>query len=215
MVMGVSPILVIFGAIYHWYPKITGRMLNDTLGKAHFWMTLVGTYLIYLPMHYLGIMGLPRRYYAMGQTDFLPDSAQVMNAGISIASIFVAAVQLIFLFNLYWSRTRGKPAGPNPWRATTLEWQTPQTPPAHGNWGDELPEVYRWPYDYSVPGADNDFLPQNMAPDSGHATVDDHAATSEQADEHAVAPTGVEHLGEDEHRSAEEKANQDDGDNQP
>jgi cytochrome c oxidase subunit 1 len=198
MVMGVSPILVIFGAIYHWYPKITGRMLNDTLGKLHFWLTLVGTYLIYLPMHYLGIMGLPRRYYAMGQTDFLPDSAQVMNAGISIAAVFVAVVQLIFLFNLFWSRTRGKPAGGNPWQATTLEWQTPQTPPRHGNWGPELPVVYRWAYDYSVPGSDEDFLPQNMPPDAGHATVDDHAAASERADEDAPAPAGVEHLGGDE-----------------
>jgi cytochrome c oxidase subunit 1 len=164
MVMGVSPILVIFGAIYHWYPKITGRMLNDRLGRVHFWATLFGTYAIYLPMHYLGILGLPRRYYAMGDTSFIPDSAQAMNAGISVAAFFVAAVQMIFLFNLYWSRTRGKPSGGNPWKATTLEWQTPQTPPKHGNWGADLPVVYRWAYDYSVPGAAHDYIPQTMAP---------------------------------------------------
>jgi len=165
MVMGVSPILVIFGSIYHWYPKITGRMLNDTLGRIHFWLTLFGTYAIYLPMHYLGILGLPRRYYAMGDTSFIPDSAHAMNQGISIAAFFVAVVQLIFLFNLVWSRFYGKPAGSNPWKATTLEWQTPQTPPVHGNWGPELPVVYRWAYDYSVPGAAQDYIPQNMAPE--------------------------------------------------
>src|SRR5210317_1045409 len=119
MVMGVSPILVIFGAIYHWYPKITGRMLNDRLGRIHFWTTLFGTYAIYLPMHYLGILGLPRRYYAMGDTSFIPDSAQAMNAGISVAAFFVAAVQVVFLFNLAWSRFYGKPSGGNPWKATT------------------------------------------------------------------------------------------------
>jgi cytochrome c oxidase subunit 1 len=170
MVMGVSPILVIFGAIYHWYPKITGRMLNDTMGKWHFWLTLFGTYAIYLPMHYLGIQGLPRRYFAMGDTSFLDESAQAMNAGISIAAFFVAAVQMIFLFNLFWSRTRGKPSGDNPWKATTLEWQTPQTPPAHGNWGSDLPVVYRWAYDYSVPGASQDYLPQTMPPETASET---------------------------------------------
>src|SRR3979411_32160 len=88
MVMGVSPILVVFGAIYHWYPKITGRMLNDTLGRIHFWLTFVGTYAIYLPMHYLGIMGVPRRYYAFGGTEFLPDSVQSVNAAITISALF-------------------------------------------------------------------------------------------------------------------------------
>jgi len=134
MVMGVSPVLVVCGAIYHWYPKITGRMLNETLGRVHFWGTFLGTYAIYLPMHYLGILGVPRRYFAMGDTYFVPDSVHTMNAGITIAAIFVAAMQLIFLFNLAWSLKHGKQAGSNPWRATTLEWQTPDTPPKHGNW---------------------------------------------------------------------------------
>ena len=116
-------------------------------------------------MHYLGILGLPRRYYAMGDTSFIPDSAHAMNQGISIAAMFVALSQLIFLYNLFWSRKHGKPAGGNPWKATTLEWQTPQTPPVHGNWGAELPVVYRWAYDYSVPGAAQDYIPQNMAPE--------------------------------------------------
>jgi cytochrome c oxidase subunit 1 len=166
MVMGVSPILVVFGAIYHWYPKITGRMLNDTLGRIHFWLTFLGTYAIYLPMHYLGIMGVPRRYYAFSGTNFIPPSAQWANTAITISALFVAAVQLVFLFNLIWSLSKGKPAGSNPWRATTLEWQTPDTPPKHGNWGPRLPVVYRWAYDYSVPGAKEDFIPQNQPPDA-------------------------------------------------
>ena len=164
LVMGVSPVLVVCGAIYHWYPKITGKMLNDTLGKLHFWCTFLGTYIIYLPMYYLGLLGVPRRYFSYGTTDFIPDSAQSLNVAITAAALFVGATQFIFVFNLIWSNFKGKKADPNPWRATTLEWQTPDTPPAHGNWGPTLPIVYRWAYDYSVPGADQDFLPQNTPP---------------------------------------------------
>jgi len=162
MVMGVSPILVLFGALYHWFPKITGRMFNNTLGKIHFWLTFVGTYSIYLPMHYLGFLGVPRRYYATGETEFITESVQTANIGITVSALIVAAVQIIFLVNIFWSLARGKKAGPNPWEATTLEWQTADTPPKHGNWGDKLPEVHRWAYDYSVPGASQDYLPQNM-----------------------------------------------------
>ena len=165
MVMGVSPILVVFGSIYHWYPKMTGRMLDVTLGKLHFWGTLLGTYAIYLPMHYLGFLGVPRRYFAMGNTEFMPESAFVLNQGITISALFVAAVQLIFLYNLVHSLRHGEKAGPNPWKATTLEWQTPDTPPKHGNWGHTLPEVHRWAYDYSVPGYPDDFIPQNVPAD--------------------------------------------------
>jgi cytochrome c oxidase subunit 1 len=176
MVMGVSPILVVFGAIYHWYPKITGRMLDDTLGKIHFWCTFIGTYCIYLPMHYMGILGVPRRYYSYSNAiDFIPPSVQTANRWITISALFVAAVQMIFLFNLVWSYFRGKPAGSNPWRSTTLEWQTQDTPPKHGNWGKDLPVVHRWAYDYSVPGAPEDFIPQNVPADAkspvlGHGT---------------------------------------------
>src|SRR6266581_4295175 len=164
MVMAVAPILVVFGAIYHWYPKITGRMLNDTLGKFHFWVTFVGTYFIYYPMHYLGMMGVPRRYYAIGGTDFIPASAHFVNEWITIAALIVGAIQLVFLYNLVWSYFKGRPSGSNPWNATTLEWQTPDTPPKHGNFGASLPVVYRWAYDYSVPGAVDDFIPQNVPP---------------------------------------------------
>ncbi|MEO1888997.1 MAG: cbb3-type cytochrome c oxidase subunit I [Cycloclasticus sp.] len=173
MVMAVSPILVVFGAIYHWYPKITGRMLDDTLGKFHFWTTFLGTYAIYYPMHYLGFLGVPRRYYSIEGTSFIPESAADLNVAISIAAIFVGAVQLVFLYNLFVSYFRGKEAGPNPWEATTLEWQTADTPPKHGNFGEKLPLVYRWAYDFSVPGAEKDFIPQNVPPSVGAKTVDD------------------------------------------
>lgn len=164
MVMGVAPILVIFGGIYHWYPKVTGRMLGDVLGKFHFWVTFLGAYAIFFPMHYLGLMGVPRRYYELGEMAFLPKSAETLNVFITVAALTVGFAQLVFVFNLMWSLFRGKPSGGNPWQATTLEWQTPQTPPAHGNWGASLPVVYRWAYDYSVPGADQDFIPQNQPP---------------------------------------------------
>jgi cytochrome c oxidase subunit 1 len=176
LVMGVSPILVVFGAIYHWYPKATGRMLDDTLGRVHFWITFIGTYTIYLPMYYLGILGVPRRYFAYSNAiDFIPPSVETMNRWISIAAFIVAAAQLVFLFNLIWSLSRGKPAGGNPWRATSLEWQTPDTPPKHGNWGDKLPVVYRWAYDYGVPGAKDDFIPQNV-PDTASTPAPSHGS---------------------------------------
>ena len=165
MVMAVSPVLAMFGAIYHWYPKITGRMTDDTLGKVHFWFTFIGTYAIYYPMHYLGILGVPRRYYAVQNIDFIPQSAHSLNAGITIAALIVGVAQLVFLYNVIWSYFKGKPSGGNPWGATTLEWQTPDTPPKHGNFGPTLPVVYRWAYDYSVPGVEQDFIPQNVPPD--------------------------------------------------
>ena len=167
MVMAVSPILVVFGGIYHWYPKVSGRMLNDTIGKWHFWITFLGTYAIYFPMHYLGIMGMPRRYYAYDGYQFIPPTAQSLNAFITIAALIVGVGQLLFIANLLWSWFHGAKADPNPWRAASLEWQTPQTPPAHLNWGDELPVVHRWAYAYSVPGAREDFIAQNAPPEDG------------------------------------------------
>ncbi|MEM9635689.1 MAG: cbb3-type cytochrome c oxidase subunit I [Pseudomonadota bacterium] len=161
MVMGVAPIMVIFGAIYHWYPKITGRMLDETMGRIHFWVTFVGSYAIFFPMHYVGLVGVPRRYNELGDLLFVPPSIADLNAFISIAALIVGAAQMVFLFNLLWSLRHGKEAGGNPWRAASLEWQTPATPPEHGNWGKSLPVVYRWAYDYSVPGAKEDFIAQN------------------------------------------------------
>src|SRR5467141_4142932 len=162
MVMAVSPILVVFGAIYHWYPKVTGRMLDDWLGKFHFWVTFLGAYLIFFPMHYLGLLGIPRRYHDIGEVAFIPPSAHQLNAFITVVALTVGFAQMVFLFNLVWSLFKGRPSVFNASRTTTLEWQTPETPPGHGNWGKELPVVYRWAYDYSVPGAAQDFIPQNQ-----------------------------------------------------
>jgi cytochrome c oxidase subunit 1 len=164
MVMGVAPILVIFGAIYHWFPLITGRMLDETLGKIHFWITFLGAYSIFLPLHYLGFLGVPRRYFEMGETSFIPASAQDLNAFITVITLLVGFAQLVFFYNVGRSLFKGKVAERNPWKATTLEWQTPEFPPGHGNFGEALPTVYRWAYDFSVPGAAEDFVPQNVAP---------------------------------------------------
>jgi cytochrome c oxidase subunit 1 len=181
MVMGVAPIMVIFGAIYHWYPLITGRLLNEALGQIHFWVTFLGAYAIFLPIHYLGFLGVPRRYFEMGETSFIPQSAETLNAFITVVALTVGFTQLVFLFNMVWSAFKGKVAGHNPWGATTLEWQTPESPPGHGNWGATLPVVYRWAYDYGVPGADQDFVPQNVPPgreaaDTGREDLPDGAA---------------------------------------
>ena len=164
MVMGIAPVLVVFGAIYHWYPLITGRMLNETLGKIHFWITFVGSYAIYFPMHYQGFIGVPRRYFEIYDSPYIETSTMGLNVFITIAALIVGAAQLLFIYNLISSARLGKKAEKNPWKANSLEWQTPEMPPAHGNWGKEMPKVYRWPYDYSVPGAKEDYIPQNVAP---------------------------------------------------
>lgn len=165
MVMGVSPVMVLFAAIYHWFPLVSGKQLHKRMGQCHFWVTFLGTYAIYLPMHYLGFLGVPRRYYAMGDTGFIPESAQSLNAGITVSAIIVGAAQLIFIVNIIWTLWRAKPCKVNPWQAASLEWQTPQVPPKHGNWGEQLPRVYRWAYDYSVPKVKEDFIAQTVAPE--------------------------------------------------
>ncbi|WP_027892493.1 cytochrome c oxidase subunit I [Calidithermus chliarophilus] len=160
MVMGVAAIVAIFGGIYHWFPKATGRMMNETLGKVHFWITFVGTYAMFLPMHHIGLTGVPRRYFGFENLQFIPESVRDLNVFITVVALIVGAGQLVFAYNLVHSIFWGKKVGDNPWRAATLEWQTP-TPPPHGNWGDQPPPpVYRWAYDYSVPGEKEDFIPQ-------------------------------------------------------
>jgi cytochrome c oxidase subunit 1 len=163
MVMGVAPVLVILGAVYHWFPLITGRLLNETLGKWHFWITFLGAYSIYFPMHYLGFIGVPRRYFEMYDSPYMT-SAVSMNEFISMSAFIVGAAQFILIFNVIRSLMVGKMAGKNPWKANSLEWHTEQVPPAHGNFGDERPVVHRWPYDYSVPGAEEDYIPQTVPP---------------------------------------------------
>ena len=165
MVMGVAPLMVIFGAIYHWFPLMSGRMLDETLGRIHFWVTFIGAYSIFLPLHYIGFQGVPRRYFEMGETNFIPPSVQDLNAFVTVVAVMVGFAQILFFYNLFKSMSSGEIAEKNPWKAASLEWQTPEQPPAHGNFGDELPVVYRWAYAYGVPGAKDDFVPQDMHPD--------------------------------------------------
>ena len=157
LVMGVASMFGMFAGIYHWFPKMFGRYLNNTLGYFHFWITIIGAYLIFWPMHYEGLAGVPRRYLDVsGWSSF--NQFQELNKMITIVSIVVFAVQLMFVFNYFYSMFKGrKVTTSNPWGANTLEWTTPINP-GHGNWTGEIPEVHRWPYDYSKDG--RDFIPQ-------------------------------------------------------
>ena len=161
MVMGVAPLMVVFGAVYHWFPLVTGKMFHDGMAKFHFWVTFLGAYIIFLPIHYLGFLGVPRRYFEMGDTSFIPESAQTLNAFITIMVFIVGFSQLVFIYNMITSARSGKISERNPWRACSLEWQTPDVPPTHGNFGAELPVVNRWAYAYGVPGAPEDFIAQD------------------------------------------------------
>lgn len=157
IVMGVSAFFGMFAGVYHWFPKMYGRYLNNTMAYIHFWVTLIGAYLIFWPMHYQGFAGVPRRYY-----DFSPwlsfNQFEGLNRFISIVSIIVFAVQLLFVFNFFYSIFKGrKVKSQNPWGATTLEWTAPIRP-GHGNWPGEIPEVHRWAYDYGKDG--REFVPQ-------------------------------------------------------
>jgi cytochrome c oxidase subunit 1 len=161
IVMATSSVFGVFAGLYYWFPKLFGRMMDERLGKLHFWLTFLGMYAIFFPMHYLGFMGVPRRYYGFGVLQYLPPDAQSIQVFISIAAFAVGAAQVLFLINFVRSLWWGKKADANPWQATTLEWQAP-SPPPHGNWGETLPVVHRWAYDYSVPGASSDFVPQTV-----------------------------------------------------
>ena len=160
IVMGLSAIFGMFAGVYHWFPKMYGRMMNKKLGYAHFWITIVGAYGTFFPMHYLGLAGLPRRYYSNSAFPMF-DNLQDINELVTICALIGAAAQFLFLFNFFYSIFRGETAVQNPWKSNTLEWTTPVAR-IHGNWPGEIPSVYRWPYDYSKPGADADFIPQNI-----------------------------------------------------
>ena len=158
-VMASAALFGVFAGTYHWFPKMFGRMMNERLGKIHFWLTFVGIYATFFPMHFLGIAGMMRRIYSPAIYAHLRDIGP-LNVMVSIAAFGLGMAQLIFAYNFIYSAFRGKKAERNPWRATTLEWQA-DSPPPHGNWGPKLPVVHRWAYDYSVPGAKDDFIPQN------------------------------------------------------
>lgn len=160
LVMGCASIFGMLAGVYHWYPKLFGRMMDNGLGHIHFWITFVCAYLVFFPMHFMGLDGVPRRYYAFTEFEFMQKWLDV-NRFISWAAIVSALGQLAFLWNFFYSIFYGKKSVQNPWRSNTLEWTAP-VKHLHGNWPGEIPTVYRWPYDYSKPHHDEDFIPQNV-----------------------------------------------------
>ncbi|GMV77681.1 MAG: cytochrome-c oxidase [Chitinophagaceae bacterium] len=168
LVMGVASIFGMFAGVYHWFPKMYGRYMNTTAAYIHFWITLIGAYLIFWPMHYTGLAGMPRRYYDYSIWESFKQFAE-LNKSISIVVIITFLTQFLFIINFFHSIWRGrKVTSTNPWKSNTLEWTTPINP-GHGNWPGEIPEVYRGPYDYGKDGID--FIPQTTpigAEESGH-----------------------------------------------
>jgi cytochrome c oxidase subunit I len=160
IVMGSAAIFGMFAGVYHWFPKMYGRMMNNKLGYIHFWFTIVAVYGVFFPMHFLGLAGVPRRYYANTAYDQF-DQLININQLVSVFAIIGGLAQFIFAFNFFYSMYRGKKASQNPWGANTLEWTTP-VEHLHGNWPGAIPEVHRWPYDYGKPGAKEDFIPQTV-----------------------------------------------------
>lgn len=151
LVMGVSAMFGMFAGIYHWFPKMYGRYLNNTLAMIHFWLTLAGAYLIFWPMHYMGLAGVPRRYFDFSNWESFKQF-DGLNKMLTIVSMIVFGVQILFLVNFFYSIFKGrKVTTPNPWKASTLEWTTPVVP-HHGNWDGEIPEVHRGPYEYGKDG---------------------------------------------------------------
>jgi cytochrome c oxidase subunit 1 len=158
MVMGVAAIFGMFAGTYFWFPKMFGRMMNETLGKIHFWVTFVGVYCIFMPMHYIGLAGNVRRYSAFVDDYLIP--LIPVHKFITIAAFVTGAAQLLFLCNLFWSMYRGKKAEENPWDSTTLEWTIP-SPPPFDNFGGRHPIVYHDPYELGVEGAKGDYVMQD------------------------------------------------------
>ena len=158
LVMGVSAIYGMFAGVYHWFPKMYGRMMNKTLGYWHFWLTAIAAYGVFFPMHFVGLAGLPRRYYANTAFPLFDDISDI-NILITWFAILGGAAQIIFLTNFFISIYKGKKATQNPWKSNTLEWTTP-VDLGHGNWPGEIPAVHRWPYDYSKPGLPDDYVSQ-------------------------------------------------------
>ena len=171
IVMGVAAFFGMFAGIYNWFPKMYGRFMNETLGKIHFWGTLIGAYAIFWPMHYLGIAGVPRRYYRFDNFDafsYFPE----MNQFITIAAIVVFFLQVLFVINFFYSIWYGeKVTERNPWKANTIEWTTP-IHAGHGKWPGKLPTVQRWAYDYSKNGVD--YVPQVVPLGEGEEDMGRH-----------------------------------------
>jgi cytochrome c oxidase subunit 1 len=171
IVMGVAAFFGMFAGVYHWYPKMFGRFMNETLGKIHFWGTIIGAYAVFWPMHYIGMAGVPRRYYSFDGFDAFRHFAD-MNKFITVAAIIVFFVQIVFVINFFYSIWKGKKMiSKNPWQANTLEWTTP-IEPIHGNWPGKIPSVERWAYDYGKDG--KDFIPQYVPMGDNEKAGDGH-----------------------------------------
>ncbi|MEL6674413.1 MAG: cbb3-type cytochrome c oxidase subunit I [Bacteroidota bacterium] len=160
LVMGSASAFGFFAGIYQWFPKMFGRLMNKRLGYIHFWFTFISLYLVFFPMHFMGLGGVARHYYKYTAFEFMGQYGDV-SVFITIAAIIGALAQFVFLFNFFYSIFFGPKSPANPWEANTLEWTTPHNP-GHGNWPGEIPAVYRWPYDYSKPGVKEDYLPQHI-----------------------------------------------------
>ena len=158
LIMGVAAIFGMFAATYYWFPKMFGRMMNETWGRVHFFITLIGTYAIFMPMHYLGIAGGTRRYSQYTEVAYLVKLMPI-HQFMTYAAIITIAAQFIFVINLFWSMFKGPKASDNPWESTTLEWIT-ATPPPHDNFGGVTPVVHNGPYEYGVPGMARDYVMQ-------------------------------------------------------
>ncbi len=159
LVMGSSAIFGMFAGIYHWFPRMFGRMMNKTLGYFHFWITFVTAYLVFFPMHFMGLAGVPRRYY---QFTLLPefDVWMDVNILITVSALIAGAAQLLFIYNFFYSIFKGPVSVQNPWQSNTLEWSSP-VERIHGNWPGAIPEVYRGPHEYARPDRESDFFPQH------------------------------------------------------
>ena len=160
LVMGSAAFFGMIAGVYHWFPKMFGRMMDAKLWYIHFWLTFVGVYLVFFPLHYIGIAGFPRRYYSFTNFDAFSSFGD-LNMFVSTAAIITFGAQFIFLLNFFYSIFRGHKAPANPWNSNTLEWTTPINP-GHCNWVGDIPSVHRWPYDYSKPGSEVDFIPQTV-----------------------------------------------------
>jgi cytochrome c oxidase subunit I len=162
MIMGVAAIFGMFAGTFYWFPKMFGRLMNEGMGKIHFYLTFIGVYAIFTPMHYLGLVGNPRRYSDFSNIEYLAGVIPV-HKFMTHAAYFTAAAQIIFIINLFWSIKKGAKAGDNPWNSTTLEWAIP-SPPPFDNFAGVHPVVNHGPYEYAVPGAPRDFVMQTDPP---------------------------------------------------
>ncbi|MGH9941789.1 MAG: cytochrome c oxidase subunit I [Pyrinomonadaceae bacterium] len=187
LVMGVAAIFGMFAGVYFWFPKMFGRMMSERMGQIHFWPTFIGVYAIFVPMHMMGIVGMPRRYSSFQEYEFLRNVDPLVLL-VTIAAFVTAAAQFIFLFNFFWSLFKGERAGDNPWEATTLEWAT-TSPPPFDNFGGKHPVVYRGAYEYAVPGAPEDYVMQTT-PDESRPNVSLVSEATEVEGEHAGKGNG-------------------------